>query len=98
MVAAKRSSQHEPPPLVRHAVVPAGCGVLGKDAGMNLFKIVSTFIAFVFVLMLLYWVAIGVIAYKAVGAIGEQDFSGGIRPVIEKLWCGKPGCLDKDNK
>jgi hypothetical protein len=34
-----------------------------------------------------------VLAYKAVTVAGEQDWSGGIKPVIERLWCGKPGCF-----
>jgi hypothetical protein len=47
----------------------------------------------VLVLILCIWVGGAVLAYKAVTVAGEQDWSGGIKPVIERLWCGKPGCF-----
>jgi hypothetical protein len=47
----------------------------------------------VFVLVLSVWVGVGVLTYKAATVAVEQDWSGGIKPVIERLWCGKPGCL-----
>lgn len=56
-------------------------------------RFVSFFIGFVFLLIVCYFIVIGVIAYKAAGAVQDEDWSGGIKPVIEKLWCGKPGCL-----
>lgn len=56
-------------------------------------RFVSFFIGFVFLLIVCYFIAMGVIAYKAVDAVQSEDWSGGIKPVIEKLWCGKPGCL-----
>jgi hypothetical protein len=48
-----------------------------------MFGIVST-------LILAYFVFIGVVATKVI----SQDWSGGIKPVIEKLWCCEKGCLD----
>ena len=56
-------------------------------------RFVSLFIGFVFLLIVGYFIVMGVIAYKAVDAVQAEDWSGGIKPVIEKLWCGKPGCL-----
>jgi hypothetical protein len=60
-----------------------------------LFRAVPIFIGAVFLLIVCYFVALGVLAYKAVTVAGEQDWSGGVKPVIEQIWCGKPGCLDK---
>lgn len=57
-------------------------------------RFISFFIGFVFVLIVLSFIAIGVIAYKAVDSVQDEDWSSGIKPVIERLWCGKPGCLD----
>ena len=56
-------------------------------------RFVQFFIGFVFFLIVAYVIAMGVVAYKAVDAVKGEDWSGGIKPVIEKLWCGKPGCL-----
>jgi uncharacterized membrane protein len=56
-------------------------------------RFVTWFIGGVLVLILCIWVGGAVLAYKAVTVAGEQDWSGGIKPVIERLWCGKPGCF-----
>lgn len=40
-----------------------------------------------------YWFAIGWLVTTAASAVSEADFDGGIKPVVEELWCGKPGCL-----
>lgn len=56
-------------------------------------RLVTWFIVCVFVLILCIWIGGAVLAYKAASMAGEQDLSGGIKPVIERLWCGKPGCL-----
>jgi hypothetical protein len=53
--------------------------------GRWLFKVVPWFIGFVFVLILLYWIVVGVILVKSADAINEQ----GLRGVIERIWCGK---------
>jgi hypothetical protein len=58
---------------------------------MNTF--VTWFIGGVFVLIVCGFIGAGVLAYKAVTVAGAQDWSGGLKPVIEQLWCGKPGCL-----
>ena len=47
----------------------------------------------VLALIVCYFIAVGVLAYTAISMAGGQDFSAGIRPVIERIWCGKPGCL-----
>lgn len=35
------------------------------------------------------------LAWIAADKIRETDFSKGIKPIIEKTWCGKEGCFDK---
>ena len=56
-------------------------------------RFVTWFISSIFVLILCLLIGVGVLTYKAVTVAGEQDWSAGIKPVIERLWCGKPGCL-----
>ena len=51
------------------------------------------FFSVVSVLILCLFLAVGFASVKAVGAVNEADWSGGLKPVIEKIWCGKPGCL-----
>lgn len=61
----------------------------------NLFRvIVISFIVIVFLGIVLYWSSIGFVVFTAANKVSEQDFSGGIKPVIETVWCGKPGCMD----
>lgn len=56
---------------------------------MNLFKIGPYFIVFVFVLILTYWIVLGVIVYKSADVISTEGLSG----VVENIWCGKkPDC------
>jgi hypothetical protein len=55
-----------------------------------MFKVAMTFIMITFVVILLYWIIVG---YLAVKVSSNVDFSQGIKPVIETLWCGKPGCM-----
>ncbi len=40
-----------------------------------------------------YWAAILWAATSVIGMAADQDFSGGVKPVIEQLWCGEAGCL-----
>lgn len=61
-------------------------------------RFVTFFIGLVFTLVVLFWIGAAVLAYKAVDAAGAQDWNGGVKPVIEKLWCGKPGCLSQTDK
>jgi hypothetical protein len=56
---------------------------------------VTWFIRVVFLLIFAWFVAFGVLAYKAISTASETDWSGGLKPVLERVWCGKPGCLDK---
>lgn len=44
------------------------------------------FVFFLVVLILGGWLIIN---------LHSQDWSGGIQPVIESLWCGSPGCLSR---
>lgn len=48
-------------------------------------KFVFGFIAFVFVLMICWFIFLGVIAFKASDKIGEVGISG----TFEQLWCGE---------
>lgn len=57
-------------------------------------SVVSIFIGLVFALIVCFWVGVAILGYMAVDSVGAQDWSGGIKPVIERLWCGNPGCLN----
>jgi hypothetical protein len=50
----------------------------------------STFIVIVFIVILGWWCFVG---YLAVKVSNDVDFSHGIKPAIEKIWCGSPGCM-----
>lgn len=42
--------------------------------------------------------AIAVIIITLIGmgyVLSELDFSGGVKPVVEQVWCGKPDCLNQ---
>jgi hypothetical protein len=54
---------------------------------------VGCIFAVVIVVMVCYFAFLGFAAYKAVTLAEAQDWSGGLKPVIERLWCGSPGCL-----
>lgn len=58
-------------------------------------KVIYTIFGLSFVGVFAYIVFISVIALKAVIFLGTEDFSGGVKPVIEKLWCGSSGCMSK---
>lgn len=60
-----------------------------------LFRIVPWFIGIVFVIILLYWVAMAALGVFVVNKASQVDTSGGIKPIIEKVWCGHEGCLDE---
>lgn len=53
-----------------------------------LFRLVPWFIGFVFIVVVLFWIVLGVLAYKGIGEIGEI----GLRATVERLWCGPSGC------
>lgn len=58
-----------------------------------LFRIVPWFIGIVFVLIVLSWIAFGVIAWKATNELSESiNNGGGIKALVEKVWCGAQGC------
>ena len=48
-------------------------------------RIVTTFIALVFIGIITFWVFAGVVAVKAVDHVSEQ----GVQGALEQLWCGK---------
>lgn len=60
-----------------------------------IFKLIPYFIGFVFFLIISVWIFYGFLAYKAVSVAQAQDYDKGIKPVIERVWCGEPGCLGK---
>ena len=60
-----------------------------------IFKTLPYFIGFVFILIICVWGFNMFVMYKAVSSVQSQDYSKGIKPVIEKIWCGESGCLDK---
>lgn len=60
-----------------------------------LFKLCAAYIAFVFLAVLVSWSVFGVLAFKAVNAVSNTDFSQGIKPAIESIWCGQPGCSNE---
>jgi heme/copper-type cytochrome/quinol oxidase subunit 2 len=53
------------------------------------FKIVATFIVIVFVMVFSFNVFV-------LYTVSKQDWSNGIKPVIESIWCGNPGCLENN--
>lgn len=50
-----------------------------------MFKIVPWFIGFVFFVVILGWITMGVLAYKTIDAVGDK----GLKGVAEQVWCGK---------
>lgn len=54
-------------------------------------KIFTVMFCVAFLSILAYW---GFIAYVGVQVVQGAQSSGGIKPMIEKAWCGAPGCLD----
>ncbi len=56
-------------------------------------RFVTWFIGIVLVLIVCSIIGGTALVYKAATVAGEQDLSRGIKPVIEQMWCGKPGCL-----
>jgi hypothetical protein len=59
-------------------------------------KFITFCISFVFIFIVLYLLFMGVFVYKMGTSMVEQDWSNGVKPVIEQFWCGKPGCSDKE--
>lgn len=55
---------------------------------------VNWFIGVVFFLAICWIGFLGLVVYKSASAVQSADWSQGIKPVIEKAWCGKPGCMD----
>jgi hypothetical protein len=48
-------------------------------------KIFPWFFGAVFTLIICYWIAIGYVVVKGVGAVDEK----GLKGVVEQVWCGK---------
>lgn len=43
-------------------------------------------------LWLFFWVCVVWVTLKFSYAVITQDFGSGLRPLVEAVWCGKPGC------
>jgi len=70
--------------------------LMGKDFEKRLNSqraFVTWFIRGILALICFFLIGFAIITYQAVNVVGKQDWSGGIKPVIEQLWCGKPGCF-----
>jgi hypothetical protein len=50
------------------------------------------FILITFVLLICSWI---LLLFVGGQIVKDVDFSKGIKPVVEKVWCGESGCLDK---
>lgn len=50
-----------------------------------MFKVVSGVIAFMFVVIIAFWIFIGFATMKTVGKVEEV----GLKSMIETIWCGK---------
>jgi len=61
----------------------------------SMWSMVKTIIIIGFLMIIAWWGFMGFVAYKATDVATKTDFSDGIKPVLEKIWCGEPGCLDK---
>lgn len=44
----------------------------------------------------LFIVGFLITSYIFVSKVADQDWSKGLKPVIEKVWCGEPGCIGGD--
>ena len=56
----------------------------------------TTIFFIVIVAVFLVWLAFwGTVIYKTTSFALTEDWSGGLKPVIEKVWCGEKGCLGK---
>lgn len=51
----------------------------------NFFRVVSVFIAVIFIMVISFWIVTGIFAYKALNQVNDN----GVRGLIEQLWCGK---------
>jgi hypothetical protein len=61
----------------------------------KLFKVIF---AVALTTILLVWCVVGFSMYKAASLANAQDWSHGVKPVIEKIWCGSPGCMSSEAK
>jgi hypothetical protein len=52
------------------------------------------FIGIVLTLIICLWIGVSLFVYVVAK---QSNWSGGIKPAIEQLWCGKPGCLTTDD-
>jgi regulatory protein YycH of two-component signal transduction system YycFG len=55
-------------------------------------RFVTIFVVVIFSMVVTWFVFVGFVAYKAIHIANTADMSGGIKPQLEKLWCGKPDC------
>lgn len=65
----------------------------GIESNVKWFRRVVFGIIGLSLFLLLAWYAL--VGFAAFKVMVSNDFSGGIKPVIEKVWCGEAGCFDK---
>lgn len=56
-------------------------------------KFILVFYGCVLAMVLTVFVGFAALAYAAVTTAVSMDWSGGVKPVIEKVWCGATGCF-----
>lgn len=67
----------------------------GFDKKFNRMRhLIIGFISVVALLLVAQLIVVGFVIYTVADSASEQDWSGGIKPVVEKIWCGRPGCTD----
>jgi len=60
-------------------------------------KNIKRFIICIFALIILIWILIAGAMIWMANQVSKQDFSHGVKPVVESVWCGKPGCADEQS-
>lgn len=61
-------------------------------------RIAKVILSVTIVLIIVIFSTIFIISYQVMYHANQQDWSNGIKPVIEKLWCGKPDCMNTTEK
>lgn len=62
---------------------------LGGSGG-GFWKIIALVVAWIFIMSFLA----SVVVYQITSAAVEMQKTGGAKPAIERLWCGKEGCME----
>lgn len=56
---------------------------------------IKAFIGIITVVVVLFWLGLGWLVFEgaeAVGTVAEQTKAGGLKSIIDALWCGSNGC------